>query len=112
LQIYIAKEESKFGLDEEELNEILNSIEFYDLENINISGLMGMATFTDNSTVVRQEFRYLNNLFNKIKAEYFRDSNTFKELSMGMSDDYKIAIEEGSTIIRVGTYIFGERLYQ
>lgn len=109
LQIYIAKEESKFGLDEEEVNEILSSNDFYDLENINITGLMGMATFTDNHTVVKQEFRYLHNLFNSIKAEYFRDSNSFKELSMGMSNDYKIAIEEGSTMIRVGTYIFGER---
>ena len=110
LQIYIAKEESKFGLDDEELNEILSSKEFYDLENVNITGLMGMATFTDNHTVIRQEFRYQHNLFNSIKAEYFRDRNSFSELSMGMSDDYKIAIDEGSTMIRVGTYIFGDRV--
>lgn len=109
MQIYIAKEESKFGLDEEELNDILSSKEFYELKNINITGLMGMATFTDNHTLVRQEFRYLKNLFNNIKGEYFRDSVSFKDLSMGMSDDYKVAIEEGSTMVRVGTYIFGER---
>ena len=112
LQIYIAKEESKFGLDEEELNEILKSNEFYDLKNINIKGLMGMATFTDNTSVVRQEFKCLYNLFNKIKIEYFNDKLSFSELSMGMSDDYKIAIEEGCTMIRVGTYIFGQRVYQ
>jgi PLP dependent protein len=111
MQVFIAREESKFGMDEDELNEILNSNEFYDLKNINITGLMGMATFTDNTTVVRQEFKYLHNLFNRIKTEYFRDNLAFRELSMGMSDDYKIAIEEGSTIIRVGTYIFGERLF-
>ena len=109
MQIYIAKEESKFGLDEEELNDILSSKEFYELKNINITGLMGMATFTDNHTLVRQEFRYLKNLFNNIKGEYFRDSVSFKDLSMGMSDDYKVAIEEGSSMVRVGTYIFGER---
>ena len=72
LQIYIAKEESKFGLDEEELNEILTSKEFYNLSNINIAGLMGMATFTDNMTVVRQEFRYLKNLFNRIIRRLIR----------------------------------------
>lgn len=111
LQIYIAKEESKFGLDEEELNEIFTSNEFYDLSNINITGLMGMATFTDNMTVVRLEFRYLYNLFNSIKTEYFRDKSSFKVLSMGMSDDYKAAIDEGSTMIRIGTYLFGQRVY-
>jgi len=110
LQVYIAKEESKFGLDEEELNEIPSSKEFNNLKNINITGLMGMATFTDDYSLVRKEFRYLNNLFNQIKTEYFKDTSTFKELSMGMSDDYKIAIEEGSTMIRVGTYIFSERV--
>jgi pyridoxal phosphate enzyme (YggS family) len=111
LQVYIAREESKFGLDQEELKEILNSDKFHELQNIRITGLMGMATFTDNQIIVRQEFRFLYNLFSKIKSEYFRDQLFFKDLSMGMSDDYKIAIEEGSTMIRVGTYIFGQRKY-
>lgn len=111
LQVYIAREESKFGLDEKELYEILTSTEFNQMTHIRICGFMGMATYTDEHTIVRNEFKYLHKLFFRVKTEYFASKPEFKELSMGMSDDYKIAIEEGSTLIRVGTYIFGNRVY-
>jgi PLP dependent protein len=111
LQVYIAKEESKFGLDEKELFDLISSQEFNKMTHIRICGFMGMATYTDDHTVVRNEFKYLHDLFNRVKADYFNNKPEFNELSMGMSDDYKIAIEEGSTMIRVGTYIFGERVY-
>lgn len=111
LQVYIAKEESKFGLDEDELNELLNSPELSAMESIKIIGLMGMATNTENQEVVRNEFRYLKNLFEQIKQEYRSDKVEMKELSMGMTGDYQIALEEGSTMIRVGSAIFGNRNY-
>jgi pyridoxal phosphate enzyme (YggS family) len=107
LQIYIAKEESKFGLDEMELEEILkqnNSLPY-----IQFCGLMGMATNTDDEEIVRNEFRSLKHLFKSVKAEYFSEDKSFKEISMGMSGDYQIAIEEGSTMVRVGSSIFGNR---
>lgn len=109
LQVYIAMEESKFGLSEEEVIEILNSDEVRSLTNVRICGLMGMATYTEDENVVRKEFRYLKELFNKLKSSYFSEKSYFSELSMGMSGDYKIAIEEGSTIVRIGSLIFGER---
>jgi pyridoxal phosphate enzyme (YggS family) len=111
LQVYIAKEESKFGLDEKELSEILTSVEFAQMHHVKICGLMGMATFTDDHAIVRNEFKYLHDLFIRLKSEYFDNKPEFADLSMGMSDDYKISIEEGSTMIRVGTYIFGKRNY-
>jgi PLP dependent protein len=110
LQVYIAKEESKFGLDEKELLDLISSQEFNEMTHIRICGFMGMATYTDNHAIVRNEFNYLHDLFSRVKAEYFVNKPEFRELSMGMSDDYEIAIEEGSTMIRVGTYIFGERV--
>ncbi|WP_420387788.1 YggS family pyridoxal phosphate-dependent enzyme [Roseivirga sp.] len=111
LQVYIAKEESKFGLDEDELNELLNSAELKAMENIKIIGLMGMATNTENLEVIRNEFKYLKDLFEQIKQEYQSDKVEMKELSMGMTGDYQIALEEGSTMIRVGSAIFGSRNY-
>jgi PLP dependent protein len=110
-QIYIAREESKFGLDQTELEEILRSDEYLEMEHINIRGLMGMATFTDDSEVVRMEFRNLKRIFEETKKEYFKEKPDFAILSMGMSDDYLIAIEEGSNMIRVGSSIFGRRNY-
>lgn len=110
LQIYIAKEETKFGLNENETFEILNSTEFSTMNNINIIGLMGMASNTDNIDTVKNEFKGLKVLFEKLKAQFPNTNNlNLKEISMGMSSDYKIAIEEGSTIIRVGSSLFGDR---
>jgi len=81
------------------------------MKNIRVIGLMGMASFTDNSDIVKNEFKALYSLFKRIKIEYFKDISTFKEISMGMSSDYQIAIEEGSTMVRVGSSIFGHRYY-
>lgn len=111
LQIHIAQEETKFGFDEEELFALLRDTNLDDLQGVTICGLMGMATFTDNREQVRQEFKTLKSLFDKVKQEFFANDSAFSELSMGMSDDYKIAIEEGSTMVRIGTTIFGGRVY-
>ncbi|UII27263.1 YggS family pyridoxal phosphate-dependent enzyme [Fulvivirga maritima] len=111
LQIHIAKEETKFGLSEEELLEIINSEEIKSLNNVKVVGLMGMATFTDNEDQVRKEFRYLKNLFDKTAGLALPENIEMQELSMGMSGDYELAIEEGSTLIRVGSAIFGARNY-
>ncbi len=104
LQVYIAKEESKFGLDEEELKEILDGEDVKASQNIKIVGLMGMATNTENQETVKREFTYLKDLFNQLKDQY-----KFSTLSMGMSNDYEIALECGSNMLRVGSLIFGER---
>ena len=109
LQFHIAQEESKYGLSFEDALEILGSDEFVSFENISITGIMGMATFTSNQEQIREEFRTLENYFNVLKSHYFKFNNSFKHLSMGMSGDFKIAIEEGSTIVRVGSLIFGSR---
>ena len=111
LQMYIASEETKFGLSHEELEDILNASEYESLKNIRIVGLMGMASFSDDMQVVRGEFRNLSNTFKQVKENYFIDKPWFKVLSMGMSSDYNIAIEEGSTMVRVGSSIFGHRNY-
>ncbi|WP_333821068.1 YggS family pyridoxal phosphate-dependent enzyme [Ohtaekwangia sp.] len=111
LQLHIATEETKFGFSEEEVTEMLASDAFGKLTNIRITGLMGMASFTQNEEQIRQEFRSLKIFFEKLKAASQPPSVTMKELSMGMSSDYKIAMEEGSTMIRVGTAIFGHRNY-
>ncbi|HNP32606.1 MAG TPA: YggS family pyridoxal phosphate-dependent enzyme [Flavobacterium sp.] len=108
LQIYIAEEESKFGLDESELNEILNSTEYKSLQNIRVVGLMGMATFTENKTQIRKEFQYLKSLFDKYKQPS-TNNRQLTILSMGMSGDYQLAIECGSTMVRIGSSIFGGR---
>jgi len=111
LQFHIAREETKSGLALEEAIRMLQSQEMKEINNVIIRGVMGMATFTDDMKVVRNEFRTLRKYFNILKEKYFKDSAHFTEISMGMSGDYRIAIEEGSTIIRVGTLIFGERNY-
>ena len=112
LQIHIASEETKFGLSTDELEELLNSNDFKEMNNIRVVGLMGMATFTDNMAQVRMEFKFLGNLFKSVKEKYFADKPWFKELSMGMSSDYTVAIEEGSTMVRIGSNIFGHRNYK
>lgn len=110
LQVYIADEETKFGLSFDEVIELLRSEEFPNLKNIRIVGLMGIATNTESEKQIRDEFQELKVLFEGIKLSYFRNEDSFKELSMGMSADYKIAIEEGSTMVRIGSNIFGKRV--
>jgi pyridoxal phosphate enzyme (YggS family) len=110
LQIYIADEETKFGLDETELVELLSSNEFKELQNIRIVGLMGMATFTDNQNQIKEEFEHLKEIFdntNKLETLNLK----LETLSIGMSGDYKLAIECGSTMVRIGSSIFGNRNY-
>ena len=111
LQIHIAKEETKFGFSLDECTEMLEQGSWKTLENVRIAGVMGMATNTDDETEIADEFETLARFFHEIKDRYFKDSATFKEISMGMSDDYPLAIEKGSTLIRVGSKIFGERHY-
>ena len=109
LQIHIADEETKFGLDETELILLLESDEYGSMRNVRIDGLMCMATNTDDEEKIRNEFRKVREMFDKVKSKYFGSANHFRELSMGMSDDYPIAMQEGSTLIRVGSKIFGNR---
>ena len=111
LQFHIALEESKFGLDLNEARQLLDSEAFKQMENIRICGVMGMGTFTDNMDEVRKEFKHLKSIFEALKKDYFANQPQFKEISMGMSEDYPIAIEEGATLIRVGSKIFGPRNY-
>lgn len=106
LQVYIADETTKFGLNEEELYGIIHSQEFKNLGHIKVVGLMGMASFTEDKEKIRKEFRYLKSLFDKLKMEL----PNITILSMGMSGDYEIAIKEGSTMVRIGSRIFGERV--
>ena len=109
LQIHIAEEETKFGLNEEELFELLNNFNNGDLKNVMICGLMAMASFTEDFNIVRREFKSVKVMFDKAKEMYFKNIDDFSSISMGMSNDYKIAIEEGSNIIRVGSKLFGSR---
>lgn len=109
LQFHIAEEDSKFGFNKEEAVEMIESEAFSLLNNVRITGVMGMATFTEDMDQVRKEFKTLKELFKFFKENYFSDFTDFKEVSMGMSADYNIAIEEGSTNVRIGTAIFGER---
>jgi pyridoxal phosphate enzyme (YggS family) len=111
LQFHIAQEDTKFGLDFDGACEILDSSDFRDMKNVHISGVMGMATYTDNIEQVSCEFGSLRNIFIELKNRYFTDDSAFSEISMGMSDDYLIAIEQGATMVRVGSTIFGERVY-
>jgi pyridoxal phosphate enzyme (YggS family) len=112
LQVHIAEEETKFGLDEKELHELLHtkSDELHELAKTNIKGLMGMASFTDDTEKIRREFRHLKSLFDTYLQPQIENSK-FEILSMGMSSDYVIAIEEGSNMVRIGSLIFGERQY-
>lgn len=109
LQIHIAEEETKFGLNEEELFELLYNFNNSDLKNVMICGLMAMASFTEDFNIVRREFKSVKVMFDNAKEMYFKRIDDFSSISMGMSNDYKIAIEEGSNIIRVGSKLFGSR---
>ncbi|HYM94009.1 MAG TPA: YggS family pyridoxal phosphate-dependent enzyme [Chitinophagaceae bacterium] len=111
LQVHIAQEETKFGFSEEELEGLFNtkSNELQELKNVRILGLMGMATLTDDNNKVKNEFSYLKSLFEKAKTKYPIFNSQFLILSMGMSADYKIAIQEGSNMVRIGSLLFGER---
>ncbi len=109
LQVYIAEEESKFGLSEQELYTLIGSPEFSECKNVMIKGLMGMATYTENASQIHKEFRNLKRIFEEVKQKFDLPNLEMEELSMGMSGDYEIAIEEGSTMIRVGSKIFGSR---
>ena len=111
LQIHIAREETKFGLSEEELDDLLQSAELAAMDHVKVTGLMGMANNTDNEDRIRSEFKYLRNLFVQVKKNISLKNVEMQELSMGMSSDYSIALEEGSTLIRVGSAIFGKRDY-
>ena len=110
LQIFIADEDTKFGLDHAEVIELLRDEEFQALKNIRIRGLMGIASNTENEKIVKEEFYELKMLFDGIKTTYFRKVDSFDILSMGMSSDYKIAIEQGSNMVRLGSTIFGKRI--
>ena len=109
LQVHIAQEETKFGFDAEGVLLLIENNQLKHFPFVGVVGLMGMATLTNNTDQIRKEFRSLKNLFDQLKNE--NSANNFKELSMGMTADYKIALEEGSTLIRVGTAIFGDRNY-
>lgn len=109
LQFHIAQEETKFGLSFQEAEELLQSNEFVEMEHVSVVGLMGMASFVDDEEQVRDEFRNLHNYFQILKSNYFKYNPDFSVVSMGMSGDYHLAIEEGSTMIRIGSTLFGER---
>lgn len=110
LQFHIAEEETKYGLSLEEVIEFLAKNELINFKNLVVSGVMGMATFTDNQTQIKNEFKSLKGIFDTLKSTYFSRSRDFREISMGMSGDFKLAIEEGSTMVRVGSSIFGNRV--
>ncbi len=109
LQVHIADESSKFGFSFEEVWQILERENIEQLNHIDIQGLMGMATFTDDLDQVREEFRYLKSSFDRIRNKFFAKKPTFSNISMGMTGDYQIGVEEGSTIVRIGTALFGDR---
>ena len=109
LQMHIAEEDSKFGLDQSELEELLTSEAFKEMENVEVVGLMGMATFTEDEDKIRREFKSLKKTFDHVKEKYNDEKLNLRELSMGMSGDYEIAVAEGSTMVRVGSAIFGSR---
>lgn len=109
LQFHIATEDTKFGMTRAEAEELINSDAYQEMENVKLCGVMGMATFTDNESRVREEFHHLKNEFEYFREKYFSDTDQFSIISMGMSGDYQLAIEEGSTMVRVGSSIFGQR---
>jgi pyridoxal phosphate enzyme (YggS family) len=109
LQVHIAKEPTKYGFTFDEVRQFLQSDAFRSLNHLHVVGLMGMATYTEDVEVIRGEFRSLKALFNELKSLYFQHVNAFRTLSMGMSNDYLIAIEEGGTMVRIGTAVFGLR---
>ena len=109
LQFKIAEEDTKYGLDWEEAEALLKNPAYQEMNHIRIRGVMGMATFTDDEEQVRREFRQLKGIFDRLKEKYFAGREDFREISMGMSDDYRIALEEGSTMVRIGSLLFGAR---
>ncbi len=110
LQFHIAEEESKFGWQNvEDVLTFLKSSDFSEMKNVRIVGVMGMATFTDDKEQVRGEFQRLKGYFEELKSDFFTDNEAFKEISMGMSGDYQLAVEEGSTMVRIGSLLFGRR---
>lgn len=111
LQVHIAQEDTKFGFSKEELLEMLESDEFQAMEHVRICGLMGMATYTEDNDLIKKEFGSLAYLFGELKASNFREADYFNQLSMGMSSDYEFAVQKGSTMVRVGSSIFGSRNY-
>jgi len=111
LQVHIATEDTKFGFDEPELIQLFETGGLERYPNVQFCGLMGMATFTNDKVQVKSEFQHLKSIFDRLKLDYFSQSSEFKELSMGMSDDFPIAIECGSTLVRIGSSIFGTRVY-
>jgi PLP dependent protein len=111
LQFHIAEEESKFGFNTEGVKLIIADLENSNLNNINVCGVMGMATFTDDKAQVKREFQLMKQIFNDLKQIYFSDNQSFTEISMGMSDDYQLAIAEGATMVRIGSLLFGKRIY-
>ena len=111
LQMHIAQEETKYGFTPDELREMLAAGEWRNCTNVHISGLMCMATNTDDELQIKGEFHLARTIFDAIKADFFASDDRFRELSMGMSGDYLLAIQEGSTLVRVGSKIFGNRIY-
>lgn len=111
IQFHIADEDSKFGLKFHEAQDLFTQEAFYELKNVRVVGVMGMATFTEDQSQIRKEFRTLVNYFEILKSEHFKFASYFKEISMGMSGDFELAIEEGSSLVRVGSSIFGARNY-
>ncbi len=111
LQFHIASEETKFGLDIKEAAELLSSDEYKAMKNIKITGVMGMASNTFDTELIRAEFQHLLNIFQSVKYKFFLDDIFYREISMGMSNDYQIAVQEGSTLVRIGSSIFGARNY-
>ncbi|MBQ1987666.1 MAG: YggS family pyridoxal phosphate-dependent enzyme [Muribaculaceae bacterium] len=111
LQLHVAQEETKFGFTCEDCVDLVDKGVLDRLPNVRVCGVMGMATNTDDMVKVREEFKSIKNVFDTLKQRYFADKPYFKEISMGMSDDFHIAMEEGSTLVRIGTTIFGSRGY-
>ncbi len=109
LQFHIAEEETKFGFDTEGVDFLFKNESLNPLKNVELCGVMGMATFTENKEQVKREFKELKRIFDHLKSNYFQNNSAFKDISMGMSDDYKLAIAEGSTMVRIGSLIFGKR---
>lgn len=111
LEIHIAEEDTKYGFTFDSCRQMLEEGSWRELKNVTVSGVMGMATNTDSEDEIRREFGCLRDFFNELKERFFSDCDTFREISMGMSHDYPLAVEEGSTMVRVGSKIFGERVY-
>lgn len=111
LEVHIAREPEKYGFTMDECRKFLAAREWEDYQGVTIAGVMGMATYTDDKKQIHNEFRSLNVFFQELKTSFFAGKDSFRHISMGMSGDYEIAIEEGSTLVRIGTSIFGEREY-